>query len=292
MAHGVFRGRCWLPTYPLEPDAETLADEGRQRDGRRAIGTGLGASLMDYDAELRLLNEVLRRAYGVERHDHVLDIGCGAGQTTREAARLATEGGALGVDVSKDAITRARDLARAEGIRNVTFEHADAQVHPFHSLRFDLAISRFGTMFFVDSVAAFANIGRALQPDGRLVMMVWQGHELNEWSLAIEESLGGSSYAPASEAPDPFSLADSGGLRESSTLRASRTSPSPTSTSPSTSVGTSPPGSSGSAVSRARRKCLRVWAAHRSSGRSGASKRRSRRTRAPTASGSTREPGS
>jgi SAM-dependent methyltransferase len=164
--------------------------------------------LMDYDAELRLLNEVLRRAYGVERHDHVLDIGCGAGQTTREAARLAAEGGALGVDVSEDAITRARDLARAEGIRNVTFEHADAQVHPFPSSRFDLAISRFGTMFFLDSVAAFANIGRALQPAGRLVMMVWQGHELNEWSLAIEESLGGSSHAPASEAPDPFSLAD------------------------------------------------------------------------------------
>jgi SAM-dependent methyltransferase len=164
--------------------------------------------LMDYDAELRLLNEVLRRAYGVERHDHVLDIGCGAGQTTREAARLAAEGGALGVDVSEDAITRARDLARAEGIRNVTFEHADAQVHSSPSLRFDLAISRFGTMFFVDPVAAFANIGRALQPAGRLVMMVWQGHELNEWSLAIEESLGGSSHAPASEAPDPFSLAD------------------------------------------------------------------------------------
>jgi hypothetical protein len=31
---------------------------------------------MDYDAELRLLNEVLRRAYGIERNDHVLDIGC------------------------------------------------------------------------------------------------------------------------------------------------------------------------------------------------------------------------
>jgi hypothetical protein len=36
---------------------------------------------MDYDTELRLLNEVLRRAYDIDRHDHVLDIGCGAGQT-------------------------------------------------------------------------------------------------------------------------------------------------------------------------------------------------------------------
>ncbi len=163
---------------------------------------------MDYDAELSLLNDVLRRAYGIERHDHVLDVGCGAGQTTREAARMAAEVGALGVDVSAETIARARELAQAEGLRNVTFEHGDAQVHPFRSGRFDLAISRFGTIFFLDPDAAFANVRRALRPAGRLVMMVWQGHEQNEWSLAIEEVLGGSTDAPATEAPDPFSLAD------------------------------------------------------------------------------------
>jgi SAM-dependent methyltransferase len=171
-------------------------------------GSDAGASHMDYDAELGLLNEVLRRAYGIERHDYVLDIGCGAGQTTREAARMAADGGALGIDLSGEAIARARELAQAEGVRNATFEQADAQVHPFLSGRFELAISRFGTMFFRDPLAAFANIGRALRPAGRLVMMVWQGHEQNEWSLAIEEALGGSRDAPASEAPDPFSLAD------------------------------------------------------------------------------------
>jgi hypothetical protein len=63
-------------------------------------------------------------------------------------------------------------------------------------------------MFFRDPVAPFANIGRALRPAGRLMMMVLQAHEQNEWSLAIEEALGGFTDAPASEAPDPFSLAD------------------------------------------------------------------------------------
>ena len=53
-----------------------------------------------YDAELRRHNEVLRRAFGVQLHDHVLDIGCGTGQTTRQAARAARAGSALGVDVS------------------------------------------------------------------------------------------------------------------------------------------------------------------------------------------------
>ena len=159
---------------------------------------------------MRLHQEVLRRAWGVQPHDHVLDIGCGSGQTTREAARLARAGSALGVDISASAIERARELARAQGVRNITFERADAQVHPFPQKRFDLAISRFGTMFFSNPVAAFGNAGRALRPAGRLVMMVWQDRERNEWDVAIRQSLAGpgGSAAAASGGPDPFSLAD------------------------------------------------------------------------------------
>jgi SAM-dependent methyltransferase len=165
---------------------------------------------VDYDAELRLYNEVLRRACGVRRHDQVLDVGCGTGQTTREAARMATAGSALGVDLSARMIDRAREFALAEGLRNVTFERADAQVHRFPPKHFDLTISRFGTMFFDDPVAAFANIGRALRPAGRLVMMVWQGHERNEWDVAIHGSLESfeGPVAVAPKGPDPFSLAN------------------------------------------------------------------------------------
>ena len=169
-------------------------------------------SPVDYDAELRLHNQVLRRACGVRRDDHVLDVGCGTGQTTRQAARAARAGSALGVDLSAPMIDRARELARAEGLRNVTFERADAQVHRFPLERFDLAFSRFGTMFFDDPVAAFANIRRALRPAGRLVMMVWQGPERNEWEVAIRRSLAEEpAEEPAAVAPawpDPFSFAD------------------------------------------------------------------------------------
>ena len=59
-------------------------------------------------------------------------------------------------------------------------------------------------------MAAFTNIGRALRPAGRLVMMVWQAHDRNEWDAAIRRSLTGpeGSAAVASAGPDPFSLAD------------------------------------------------------------------------------------
>ena len=159
----------------------------------------------DYDAELQRHNEVLRRATCVQLRHSVLDIGCGTGQTTREAARAARAGSAVGVDFSASAIERARELARAEGLGNVTFEHADAQVHRFAPERFDLAISRFGTLFFDDQDAAFANIRRALRPAGRLVMMVWQSTERNEWDVAIRQCLGPA--AVPSDGPDPFSLA-------------------------------------------------------------------------------------
>jgi SAM-dependent methyltransferase len=166
--------------------------------------------LTGYDAELQRHDDVLHRACGIQARDHVLDIGCGTGQTTRQAAHSARQGTALGVDVSATAIERARELARAEAQNNVTFERGDAQIYPFPREQFDLAISRFGTMFFGDPAAAFANIWHALRPGGRLVMMVWQSHERNEWDITVRQALdaaGGPMNIPAG-GPVPFSLAD------------------------------------------------------------------------------------
>jgi SAM-dependent methyltransferase len=192
----------------------TVTNSAQTAPGRRE-GTAMRHAA-GYDAELQRHNEVLRQSVGVQLHDHVLDIGCGTGQSTRQAARTARAGSALGVDISAPAIKRAHELARAEGLRNVTFEYADAQVHRFPPEQFDLAISRFGTMFFVDPVAAFANIGRALRPAGRLVMMVWQARERNEWDVAIHQSLEAAEgpVAGASGGPDPFSLADPPAVKE------------------------------------------------------------------------------
>ena len=165
--------------------------------------------MIDYDAELRAHNERLRAAAGVASGDHVLDVGCGAGQSTRDAARAAPAGRVLGVDVSAPMLERARQLTIAEQLDNVTYEHGDAQVHPFAPDHHDLAISRFGTMFFSDPVAAFGNIARALRVGGRLVLLVWQSHQRNEWAMAIGSALNGPGQpiAPA-KTSDAFSLGD------------------------------------------------------------------------------------
>lgn len=167
---------------------------------------------MDYDAELQLHTAPLLAACAIRSHEQVIDIGCGTGQTTREAARLAVTGSALGVDITESMIIRARALAAAEGLRNVQFEYADAQVYSFLPQRYDVAISRYGTMFFADPVAAFRNIGGALLPGGRFVMMVWQAHEANEWSVAVHQALApyDSSVGVSPGAHEHFSLADTG----------------------------------------------------------------------------------
>lgn len=140
----------------------------------------------------------------------VLDIGCGTGKTTREAARRALRGTALGVDLSSRMLELARQRATAEGLSNVTFERADAQVHPFPAGTFDVGISSFGAMFFADPVAALANIGRALRDGGRLSLLVWRDLARNEWVTAIRDALaaGRSLPVPPPGVPGPFAFAD------------------------------------------------------------------------------------
>jgi SAM-dependent methyltransferase len=187
-----------------------VVSEAEQAKAQEDSTAGDRPGRIDYDAELRMYNDILRRAYDIRSRDHVLDIGCGAGQTTRDAGRLAVAGRVVGVDVSAPMIERARRLTIAAGLENVSFEQADAETHPFPAESFDVAISRFGTMFFRNPVAAFTNIARTMRREGRLMMMVWQEHHRNEWSVSIEQALDGIVEVPtaAPRPADPFSLAD------------------------------------------------------------------------------------
>jgi SAM-dependent methyltransferase len=149
-------------------------------------------------------------AANISSQDRVLDVGCGTGQTTRDAARAASSGSALGVDLSVRMIDHARQVAAREGLANVSFEQADAQIHPFKAEDFDVAISRTGAMFFGDPVAAFTNIARALGRGGRLVLLTWQGPDDNEWirELFTAMAAGRDLPTPPTNTPGPFALAD------------------------------------------------------------------------------------
>jgi SAM-dependent methyltransferase len=164
-----------------------------------------------YDALSQRITPHLMEAAAVGAGDRVLDVGCGCGLTTRTAARAASAGSVLGVDLSPAMLQEAERRARAEALTNVGFEQGDVQVQPFAPAEFDLTISKFGVMFFEDPVAAFANIASALRPDGRVVFTCWQDLPLNDWIMVPAGAA--LSYVPFPDlgpegAPGPFSLAD------------------------------------------------------------------------------------
>lgn len=167
-----------------------------------------------YDRSIRRYQQILADAAAITRDERVLDVGCGNGESSRAAARAASTGAVLGVDLSKAMLERARDLTAAEGLVNVTFEQADAQIHPFEAGAYDVAISRFGAMFFSDRVAAFRNIHRATRGRGRLVMLAWQGLSRNEWMQEIRTALsaGRDLPSPPPGVAGPFGLADPEGV--------------------------------------------------------------------------------
>ncbi|MEV0404401.1 methyltransferase domain-containing protein [Actinoallomurus sp. NPDC050550] len=170
-----------------------------------------------YDTMLSRLTDRLIADAAISAADHALDVGCGCGQTTRIAARQASEGAALGIDLSRPMLERARELAREEGPGNVRFERADAQVTDLPGESFDLVLSRFGVMFFDDPSAAFANLRRALRPGGRLAFLCWQDAARNE-HLAVPYGAV-ANLVPLPDLgepgkPGPFSLADPEHVRD------------------------------------------------------------------------------
>ena len=166
-----------------------------------------------FDASIRPHHLELMARAAIKPGERILDVGCGNGVTSRDAARACAPGGeVLAVDLSGPMLARAVQTAKDEGLGNIRFEQADAQIHRFEPGAFDVVMSRFGVMFFADPVAAFTNIASAVRPGGRLAMLVWASIADNEWFTALREALavGRELPLPPPGVPSPFGLADQG----------------------------------------------------------------------------------
>jgi SAM-dependent methyltransferase len=142
----------------------------------------------------------------------IIDVGCGAGLSSLSIARqVGVNGRVLGVDISGPLLAQARALSGA--LPQVSFVQADAAQHVFEQ-RFDAAFSRFGVMFFSDSVRAFAQLRQALAPSGRFVFACWQALADNPfvmlpWSAA-SQLLPGVELPGEEDLPGPFRFASAG----------------------------------------------------------------------------------
>jgi SAM-dependent methyltransferase len=165
------------------------------------------------EALLAPFGQAMLDAAQLQPGERVLDVGCGYGTSTLEAAEgVAPSGRVVGIDISAAMLEPARQRVAAAGVDNVALLQADAQVHPFEPASFDVVISRFGVMFFDDPEAAFANLARALRPGGRLVFACPQDPLRSEWvRIAFGAAVGALGRAPdlgPAGAPGPFALAN------------------------------------------------------------------------------------
>ena len=159
------------------------------------------------------LTEALFARLPFDPGDTALDIGCGSGATTLEAARRVGPGGAVtGADISAPllAVARSRVAGEASGAAPIRFVEADVERADLG--HFDIALSRFGVMFFSDSGRAFANLRRMLKPGGRLTFLCWRPLSENLWVSvprdAVLPLLPEIPPPPQPDTPGPFRFAD------------------------------------------------------------------------------------
>jgi SAM-dependent methyltransferase len=132
--------------------------------------------------------DLLVEAVAKSKAQRVLDIGCGTGSTTLAIARqLGPRGTAVGLDISEPMIALAQRRAALEAAPP-RFLCADAQTYEFEPASFDMIVSRFGTMFFDDSVRAFENLRRAAASGARLWTIVWRSPAENGFMTAAERA--------------------------------------------------------------------------------------------------------
>jgi SAM-dependent methyltransferase len=141
-------------SYREEIAADTLIVNTAQAEAWNGYeGEHWAANDDRYDTINSGFNEPLLDVAGIGDTGRVLDVGCGDGKLTRLAARRARNGQVTGLDLSGPMLARALARAAEEGTGNVTFRQGDAQVYPLPPGGFDVAVSRFGVMFFADPVA-------------------------------------------------------------------------------------------------------------------------------------------
>lgn len=135
----------------------------------------------------------------------VLDVACGTGVLTLEAARrVGPSGAVVGLDLNEGMLAVARRKAP-----RLEWRRGRAEALPFETGTYDAVTSQFALMFFEDRPAALAEMRRVLRPGGRLAVAVWDAVEHSPGYaalIALLERLFGHRVADALRAP--FVLGD------------------------------------------------------------------------------------
>jgi ubiquinone/menaquinone biosynthesis C-methylase UbiE len=176
MRHFLDRPAGWMPSRPAEIHDETSFWSAR-----------FGALLFDH-------LEIRRDIRG-------LDAGCGTGFPLIELAHLhGPSSHFTGIDISVDALERARAKLELHGLTNVDIIETDVASMPFPSAHFDLVVCNIGINNFGDAAAALRECRRVAKAGARLVLTTnAQGHFAALYAL-LDAILAESGLQPARDA--------------------------------------------------------------------------------------------
>jgi protein-tyrosine-phosphatase/SAM-dependent methyltransferase len=168
------------------------------------------------EGQLAPVSDVLFAAAALRPGERVLDVGCGTGPSTRQAAALVAPGGrVVGADVSTEMIDAAAGRPVTAHATSIDWVVADVQTWQPGDAAFDVVLSRFGVMFFADPAAAFANLHEMVAADGRLCVAVWAHRPASPLfdltlttTLAVLRERGVEPASVPAEDWGPFSLGD------------------------------------------------------------------------------------
>lgn len=186
----------------------------RTHDWNGDSGDRWAANIARLDKMLAAFGDAAINAAAPLAGERVIDIGSGSGTSTFALGELVgADGYVLGVDISEQLVAMAADQNNAGA--PVDFLCADAGTANLSPASFDILYSRFGVMFFDDSVAAFRHMRATLKPGGRMAFVCWRGAQENDWVRLPMGAIRDIVDVPPADptAPGPFAFGNADRLR-------------------------------------------------------------------------------
>jgi ubiquinone/menaquinone biosynthesis C-methylase UbiE len=157
---------------------------------RRIQRYGWDLAAVDYEslwrAQLAEARAALLALGSPAAGEQVLDVACGTGLVSFEAARAVGPGGrVLGVDLSERMIDAAKRRGRDLSLSNCSFSRMDGELLALPDASFDVVLCGLGLMYMPDPQQALREMSRVLRPGGRLSIAVWGERAKCGWSVVF-----------------------------------------------------------------------------------------------------------
>jgi ubiquinone/menaquinone biosynthesis C-methylase UbiE len=162
---------------------ETMNARLQRRIQRYGWDLAAGGYESLWQAQLAEAQRILLALASPALGERVLDVACGTGLVSIEAARaVGPSGQVVGIDLSERMVEAAQTRLRDRSLSNCKFSRMDAEALALADASFDVALCSLGLMYMPDPERALREMTRVLRPGGRVALAVWGERANCGWS--------------------------------------------------------------------------------------------------------------